>query len=114
MRCAYPNLINSILRPCGQCQNCRINKQREWTGRILLEAQMYPISSFVTLTYADEHETRIPHPEAKNLTLSNLVPKDLSGFLNPVPGSWCLPLLCRWRVRRGLWTSSLAPNTLRR
>lgn len=39
---------------CGQCMSCRINVQRMWTGRILLEAALHQESSFVTLTYSDE------------------------------------------------------------
>lgn len=44
---------------CGQCQNCRVNHRRMWTGRILLEASEYKnMSSFVTLTYNEEEK---PH-----------------------------------------------------
>lgn len=35
--------------------SCRINHQQMWTGRILLEQALHAESSFVTLTYADEH-----------------------------------------------------------
>ena len=40
---------------CGQCRNCRINRRREWVGRMILEAKEHLFSSFVTLTYDDEH-----------------------------------------------------------
>lgn len=40
---------------CGQCTNCRINKRREWVGRMLLEAKGHPFSCFVTLTYNEEN-----------------------------------------------------------
>jgi len=40
---------------CGQCMSCRVNRRRMWTARILLEASIYRESSFVTLTYSDEH-----------------------------------------------------------
>lgn len=44
---------------CGQCLHCRINKRREWASRILLEAHFTPLpSSFVTLTYNEEHLPR--------------------------------------------------------
>lgn len=39
---------------CGQCLPCRINKAREWTHRMLLEATVHDESSFITLTYHDE------------------------------------------------------------
>lgn len=39
---------------CGQCLPCRINKQRLWVHRIMLETLKHPQSSFVTLTYAPE------------------------------------------------------------
>ncbi|AXL15333.1 replication initiator protein [Microviridae sp.] len=52
-------VLNSLV-PCGQCINCRINKQREWTGRILLEAKYAPRpSAFVTLTFSENH---LPNP----------------------------------------------------
>lgn len=40
---------------CGQCMNCRINNQRIWACRILLESYYHPTSIFVTLTYDDKH-----------------------------------------------------------
>lgn len=40
---------------CGQCMPCRINKQREWIGRLQLELLTAPFSCFVTLTYDDLH-----------------------------------------------------------
>ncbi|UOF80220.1 replication associated protein [Microviridae sp.] len=40
---------------CGQCMPCRINKGREWVGRLLLERNEHRDSCFVTLTIDDEH-----------------------------------------------------------
>lgn len=54
---------------CGQCMPCRINRRREWTGRLLLEAMWHQHSVFITLTYSPEH------------CPSELVPADLSHFL---------------------------------
>lgn len=39
--------------PCGQCLHCRINKAREWSTRLLLEASVHSDSCFVTLTYEE-------------------------------------------------------------
>lgn len=41
--------------PCGQCMACRIERSRQWSMRIMHETQEHEISSFVTLTYDDDH-----------------------------------------------------------
>jgi len=41
--------------PCRQCLPCRLNKQREWTGRILLESKSHEHNTFVTMTYDEEN-----------------------------------------------------------
>lgn len=41
--------------PCGQCVGCRLERSRQWAMRCMHESQMYDGSSFVTLTYDDEH-----------------------------------------------------------
>jgi hypothetical protein len=41
--------------PCGQCILCRLEHARQWAVRITHEAQLHTESSFVTLTYDDEH-----------------------------------------------------------
>lgn len=40
--------------PCGQCQNCRLEKSRQWAMRIMHESSLYSHNSFLTLTYSDE------------------------------------------------------------
>jgi len=41
--------------PCGKCLACRIRRRSAWTIRMLHEIQGHKDSSFITLTYADEH-----------------------------------------------------------
>lgn len=41
--------------PCGQCIGCRLERSRQWAVRIMHEASMHEVSSFVTLTYDDKH-----------------------------------------------------------
>lgn len=76
MVCGYQVHLKHASRemyvPCGQCMNCRINRKRLWTGRILLEARYQPrASSFVTLTY---DEGNLPNR-------GSLEPRDLAGFI---------------------------------
>lgn len=56
MRCSNPFTTSSgHAYGCGQCMPCRLNKRREWTHRILLEANLRSDNAFVTLTYDDDH-----------------------------------------------------------
>lgn len=42
-----------ITIPCGQCIGCRLDKSREWATRCVLESQLHPENSFITLTFND-------------------------------------------------------------
>ena len=56
MRCDNPYVnSNQQAYGCGQCLPCKINKRREWTHRLMLEATQWETNVFVTLTYDDEH-----------------------------------------------------------
>ncbi|UDN67792.1 replication initiator protein [robinz microvirus RP_120] len=52
--------------PCGQCSGCRLESSRQWAMRCMHEKK--PDSSFVTLTYADEHL-----PEGNSLSMYDYV-----------------------------------------
>lgn len=40
---------------CGKCLNCKIQRQSEWTERLVNEASEYNKVAIVVLTYSDEH-----------------------------------------------------------
>lgn len=39
--------------PCGRCVGCKLERRRNWTIRIMHEAQMHLENCFLTLTYRD-------------------------------------------------------------
>lgn len=55
MLCKKPYNSRGVLFGCGQCTPCRLNRRREWTHRLILEMYQHEHSSFITLTYSDEH-----------------------------------------------------------
>lgn len=71
MNCAAPYVKDGNAYGCGQCIPCRVNKRREWTHRIMLEASQYGDNAFLTLTYDDKH---LPRDGSLNR-------KDLQNFL---------------------------------
>lgn len=46
---------DTITVPCGRCMDCRLAHSRDWAIRCVHESQMHEKSSFLTLTYSDEH-----------------------------------------------------------
>lgn len=44
-----------IKLPCGRCTGCRLEKSRQWAIRLMHEAQLHDRTSFITLTYDDQH-----------------------------------------------------------
>jgi len=65
---------------CGQCMACRINKRRQVTARILMEALCYDgiPSTFFTLTYANEH---LPQSDCFGMHAPILYKRDLTLYL---------------------------------
>lgn len=56
MLCMRGIQVSGQLVPCGKCPACRVNQQRQWAARIMMEwATHHTFSWFVTLTYDDEH-----------------------------------------------------------
>lgn len=66
--------------PCGRCKACRMNRTREWSLRLIMEARSYPISdvAFVTLTYNDEH---LPLFDDGQFVVGNLFKRDVQLFI---------------------------------
>jgi len=50
-----PKTYTAMDLPCGTCILCRQEQARQWAVRITHEASEHEISSFVTLTYDDNH-----------------------------------------------------------
>lgn len=46
---------NGFELPCGVCFGCKMERARQWSVRCQHEAQQWDNSSFVTLTYDDDH-----------------------------------------------------------
>lgn len=50
-----PGDRESLELPCGRCIGCRLGRAQSWAIRCSHEAQLYPVNTFVTLTYDDAH-----------------------------------------------------------
>lgn len=83
MLCSSPVTVSGLgVVGCGQCIPCRINKRREWVGRLTLEAGLYTDNAFVTLTYDDAHLPTVVGPQLPGDThLATLAPPHLTNFL---------------------------------
>lgn len=61
----------SLEVPCGHCRGCRAEQARQWTVRMVHEAQMHECNWFLTLTYNEEE---LPSNGSLN-------PKDFQSFV---------------------------------
>lgn len=78
MRCSNPFTTSAgQAYGCGQCMPCRLNKRREWTHRILLEANLREDNAFVTLTYDDANLSYAGNRPT-------LVPRDVTNWLKVI------------------------------
>lgn len=50
-----PPNYKDIPLPCGKCTGCKLERSRQWAVRLMHEAQLHKKTSFVTLTYNDNH-----------------------------------------------------------
>jgi len=79
-------IANSVLVPCQQCMNCRINYQRQWATRMVHESKMHEQSSFLTLTINDENRRPDHSLDQRQMQLflkrlrKSLQPKKISYF----------------------------------
>lgn len=60
------NGVPYMMAKCGWCDECRLEKVRNWTYKIFLESLSYNDNCFITLTYADNEK-------GKNLNKNDLV-----------------------------------------
>jgi hypothetical protein len=65
--------------PCGQCLACRINKQNDWTKRIMDECKMHKSNAFITLTYRDDCRPYVVKPDGT--ILWTIVKEDWTNFM---------------------------------
>lgn len=80
-----------IEAPCGQCIGCRLDYSRQWAIRITKEAEQWPQSWFVTLTYDQENLPWVDtvNTETGELVLGNpLFPKHLTKFMKDLRDHW--------------------------
>lgn len=70
---------DAVILPCGQCLGCRTAYAAHWADRILMEAQYFDETYFLTLTYDPEHVPR--HLSKDGNEVLSLEPRDLQLFL---------------------------------
>lgn len=86
MRCRNPYVSNGMAYGCGQCEECRVDKARIWTHRMMLEAGGHADNAFVSLTYDDKHLPvwREGPEDGPHVLRPVLVVKDLQDWLKRI------------------------------
>lgn len=82
MLCRKPFYQGVLPFGCGQCMPCRFNRRRLWTHRLLLEQLKHADSSFITLTYDEQH-----YPPTGSLSI-----RDYQLFLKRLRKRWPTPI----------------------
>lgn len=84
-----PRYPRGLTVPCGKCLQCRIQKRREWSLRMLHELDVWDKAVFLTLTYND-----VSLPYNGPYMLSG--PGDKYQYKSPIgPVLDCWPSLCK-------------------
>lgn len=65
--------------PCGSCAGCLLERAGQWAVRCAHEASLWPVNSFVTLTYDSEHVPRVRGSNGH--AYFTLRPQDVVAFL---------------------------------
>jgi len=82
MLCKNPYMRGVQPCGCGQCLNCRIDRARLWSHRLLLESLAHAESTFVTVTYRDEELSDISEKwNGSRPLLPNLVLEDAQKWI---------------------------------
>lgn len=72
-----------VLLPCGHCIECRKEKSREWSNRLLMESKYHEDAYFITLTLCPEYAIIVPsyNPDTGEYRdRETLYKKDLQDF----------------------------------
>ncbi len=80
MSCGFPIEVGGRYRPCGKCQGCLRRRRKAWVGRMLLEQLLHHETTFLTLTYADQHLPLVYHEET-DIWIPTLAKSQLQTFL---------------------------------
>ena len=88
MKCPKPIAVlgQDLPVPCGQCIACRVNRQRMWVGKLLMESWTTK-ASFCTLTY-DEQELPKCWSEDGSVAYGDLSKKHVGDFLHRYRKLW--------------------------
>lgn len=63
--------LQSVRLPCGGCIGCRMDRAKEWSTRLVHEAELHEQSSFLTLTFSDENVPPLGSLRKRDVQLFN-------------------------------------------